>query len=129
VTGQRGYYGQKVGQYLCKSGRSTGLTCGEIMHGYYTWHGTTGWIQFGHSYQDILLFSGDSGGAVFTDDLEGPSGDMLALGIISGGNTFTTSDGKKRRCLLEDNVVCYGVHMPIDYIDDQQLLTLDVAVR
>lgn len=129
VTGSRGYADQKVGQYLCKSGRSTGLTCGEILHGYYTWNGTKGWIQSGYSFQELYAFKGDSGGPVFSDDLAGPIGDILALGILVGGNTFANPDGSRRPCLPEDNTTCYAVHMPIDYIDDQQLLTLDIATR
>jgi streptogrisin D len=125
LVGSRGYYDQVVGQPVCKSGQSTGFTCGTIMHGYYTWHGTKGWIQWGQSDQDIVGYPGDSGGAVF--DFDPNPGDIRALGIISGVNVVTLADGTKRPCLKSDTFDCYVIHMPIDYIDDQQLLTLVTA--
>ena len=126
VTGTRGYYDQTVGQVLCKSGRSTGFTCGKITHGWYTHNGAKGWIQVGDSSQDIIAYKGDSGAGVFTDSTYDYK--VKAAGILSAGNTFkiTKPDGTPgtRPCLPEDetrlNIDCYFISMPIDYVDDQQ---------
>jgi hypothetical protein len=147
VTGTYGYYSQVVGDVICKSGHSTGLTCGEITHGYYTFNGAKGWIQTGKSAQYYYNTAGDSGGAVFTSP--NANGEVLAAGILSAGNMYDPTlnpdgtsnfNGDERECasVMEGNARydsnlspglaqiqdCYMIHMPIDYIDDQQLLTV-----
>ena len=131
VTGMHGYYDQTVGQVICKSGRTTGFTCGKITHGWYTYRNAKGWIQVGDSNQDIIGFPGDSGAAVFTDSTYDYK--VKAAGILSAVNTITVTnpDGttKKRPCLPEDKTKgtvtdCYFIHMPIDYVDDHQFVRI-----
>lgn len=146
VVGTYGYYDQKVGDVICKSGHSSGLTCGKVTHGWYTYNGAKGWIETGESAQKYYAFAGDSGGAVFTSPV---NGGVKAAGIVSAATIYdptlnadgTSNDsGDERVCSaeMEGNAAydsnlypgvaqiadCRMVHMPIDYIDDHQLLTV-----
>ncbi|WP_230960752.1 S1 family peptidase, partial [Erythrobacter donghaensis] len=137
VVGTWGYYDQTVGQVMCKSGHSTGLTCGEITHGYYTWNGAKGFIETGKSAAYIYATAGDSGGAVFTQPTS--TGTVKASGIIGGATIYDPTpasypSGDEKPCLQTMEGVspynisdCKLIHMPIDYIDDQQLLTVEVG--
>lgn len=148
VVGTYGYYDQAVGNVMCKSGHSTGLTCGEITHGYYTYNGAKGWIETGNSTQFIYATWGDSGGAVFTQPTS--TGTIKAAGIITAATIYdptpdpttgavnNSGDEKPCQSTMENNSAfkstfsgtqpaitdCRMVHMPIDYVDDQQLLTV-----
>ena len=132
VTGTRGYYDQVVGQVICKSGRSSGLSCGKITHGYYTLNGAKGWIESGESAQYIYATFGDSGSGVFSAPTS--TGSVLAVGISANATVYdptpaSPSSGDERPCTSDDEAAgrisdCRLIHMPIDYIDDQQLLTV-----
>lgn len=151
VTGTYGYYSQTVGDVLCKSGHSTGLTCGEVTHGYYTYNNAKGWIETGNSTQFIYATWGDSGGAVFTSPTS--AGNIMASGIVTAatiydptldpvtGQVNNSGDEKPCQSQMENNTAyksnlsgtqpaisdCRMVHMPIDYVDDQQLITVLTA--
>lgn len=140
VRGTWGYYDQKVGQVMCKSGHSSGLTCGQITHGYYTYNGAKGWIETGLSSAYIYAVSGDSGGAVFTSP--DSAGAIKAAGIVTAATIHDPTrnaagevnfSGDEMPCLpyMEGNASysdvgadCKMIHMPIDYVDDQQLITV-----
>ncbi len=147
VTGTYGYYDQKAGDVICKTGHSTGFTCGQVTHGSYTYNGAKGWIETGLSSQFIYSTWGDSGGAVFTSP--NSKGEIKAAGVIAAAITYdptpnsdgtTNNSGDEKPCLstMENNSAystslnpgvaaitdCRMVHMPIDYVDDQQLLTI-----
>jgi hypothetical protein len=133
VVGTSGFYSQKVGDVVCKSGRTSGLTCGKITHGWATWNGVPKWIESGDSSQYIYTWEGDSGGSVFRSP--SPTGTIIAIGIVSvaakddpDGDPVTppaacTSDTEAAGA-AED---CWMIHMPIDYIDDHQLLTVETG--
>lgn len=151
VVGTYGYYDQTVGNVMCKPGHSTGLTCGEITHGYYTYNGAKGWIETGNSTQFIYATWGDSGGAVFTQPTS--TGTIKAAGIITAATIYdptpdpttgavnNSGDEKPCQSVMENNAAykstlsgtspaisdCRMVHMPIDYVDDQQLITVLTA--
>lgn len=134
VVGTSGYYDQKVGQTVCKSGRTSGLTCGKITHGWATVNGVSGWIETGESSQYIYAWGGDSGGAVFRTPTS--TGTIVALGIVSKGTVFNPdglpNTGDEQACTsdteyLGDTGDCRMIHMPIDYIDDHQLLTVETG--
>lgn len=146
VVGTYGYYDQKVGDVLCKSGHSSGLTCGKVTHGYYTYNNAKGWIETGQSSQRYYAFAGDSGGAVFTSPV---NGGIKASGIITAATYYYpnlkpdgTPDkpGTEKACssVMEGNSSydsnlypgvaqisdCRMIHMPIDYINFHQTLTV-----
>lgn len=104
VTGTLGYYGQTVGMVMCKSGRVTGITCGEITHGWYTYNGAKGWIEVGNTQQADLSDGGDSGGPWFV--YPGTATNITAVGIHTAGTASCTGP------------TCKAVYMPIDYVDD-----------
>ncbi len=134
VVGTSGYHDQNVGQTVCKSGRTSGLTCGKITHGWATHNGVTGWIETGESSQYLYAFRGDSGGAVFRTPTS--TGTIVALGIVSAGSIENPDgipdNGDEGPCTADTETLgytgdCRMIHMPIDYIDDHQLLTVETG--
>jgi hypothetical protein len=137
VTGTKGYYDQKVGDVVCKSGRSTGFTCGKITHGFFTYRNAKGWIESGESSQYIYGTFGDSGAGVFT--APNTSGDTSAIGILSAvtyydPTPFDPNNGDDEPCTSATETDptsgitdCKIIHMPIDYVDDHQLVTVVTA--
>jgi hypothetical protein len=125
LVGHVGFYSQYNGDPVCKSGRSTGFTCGIIVDDNATWNGGVGLIRWGHSDQDIAGYPGDSGGSAFQIDPN--PGDVNALGIIVGGTTIKNPDGTIKRPCLKSDGNCTVVHMPIDYIFNNHAFTLNIA--
>jgi streptogrisin D len=146
VVGTYGYYDQKVGDVLCKTGHSSGLTCGKVTHGWYTYNNAKGWVETGQSSQRYYAFAGDSGGAVFTSPV---NGGVKAAGIVTAATYYYPNlkpdgspdqPGTEKACssVMEGNAAydsnlypgvaqipdCRMVHMPIDYINFHQTLTV-----
>jgi streptogrisin D len=97
------FLNQKAGMVVCKSGHTTGITCGEIVNGNYTWDGVAGWIEVSRTQQADISEPGDSGAPWFL--YPGTSTTITGVGIhTAGGGTGYSST---------------AVYMPIDYIDDQ----------
>lgn len=96
------FLNQKAGMIVCKSGHSTGITCGEIVNGNKTWDGVAGWIEVSRTQQADISAPGDSGGPWFY--YPGSSSTITGVGIhTAGGGTGYSST---------------AIYMPIDYIDD-----------
>lgn len=110
VVGTIGYMSQTVGMVLCKSGRVTGLSCGDITHGWYTYNGAKGWILIQNSTEPQIADAGDSGSAIFRP----PSS---TGNVIAAGSATAADHG----CI---GAACRLVSMPIDYIDDEIPITL-----
>lgn len=70
-----------VGEQVCKSGQTTGLTCGTVQALNQTVHYADGTTVSGLIQTDVYCDHGDSGGPLF----DGSTG----LGTVSGGNTST----------------------------------------
>ncbi|HEU0135476.1 MAG TPA: trypsin-like serine protease, partial [Allosphingosinicella sp.] len=103
LTGISTFLNQKAGMVVCKSGHTTGLTCGEITNGNATHDGVTGWIEASKSKQALFADQGDSGGPVFY--YPGTSTTITGVGITTASN-------------LASGVAGTMIYMPIDYIDD-----------
>jgi hypothetical protein len=102
MTAITGFMNQKVGMVVCKSGHTTGITCGEIVNGNKTWDGVAGWIEVSKTKQRDISDFGDSGGPWFL--YPGTSTTITGVGIhAAGGGIGSTST---------------AIYMPIDYIDD-----------
>lgn len=96
------FMNQKAGMIVCKSGHTTGITCGEITNGNATHDNVTGWIQVSRTQQADISEPGDSGGPWFL--YPGSSSTITGVGIHTAGiGTGSTST---------------AIYMPIDYIDD-----------
>lgn len=103
MTGITTFLNQKAGMVVCKSGHTTGITCGEITNGNLTRDGATGWIEVSKSRQRLISDGGDSGGPWFL--YPGTSSTITGVGIHSAGNGVAGLTGT-------------ATYMPIDYIDD-----------
>lgn len=104
VTKTLSFMNQKKGMIVCKSGETTGITCGEISNGNYEYNGTKGWIEVKNSKQPNVSAGGDSGGPWFL--YPGKSTTITAVGVHSAGDKPSA------------NVEDFAIYMPIDYIDD-----------
>jgi hypothetical protein len=91
-------------------------------------------IETGQSSQYIYVWEGDSGGAVFRTPTS--TGTIIALGIAVAAEKYDPNgipgDYDDQACTsdtesLGDTGDCWMIHMPIDYIDDHQLLTVETA--
>lgn len=103
MTAITGFLNQKAGMIVCKSGHTTGITCGEIINGNATHDGVAGWIEVSKTQQADISEPGDSGGPWFL--YPGTSSTITGVGIhTAGAGTGSTS---------------IAIYMPIDYIDDQ----------
>jgi hypothetical protein len=96
------FMNQKAGMIVCKSGHTTGITCGEITNGNASRDGVAGWIEVSKSQQGDISDGGDSGGPWFL--YPGASTNVVGLGVHTAG-IGTGSTG-------------IAQYMPIDYIDD-----------
>jgi hypothetical protein len=105
VVGWVGWNNQWNGDIVCKSGHTTGITCGEIIdesHDY-RGYGDFNWIRVAHTKQFDLSQGGDSGGAWFF--YPGASRDIHATGIHTAGNN-------------PKNPYDFAVYMPVDRLFD-----------
>ena len=96
------FLNQKAGMIVCKSGHTTGITCGEIVNGNATRDGVSGWIQVSKTQQADISAGGDSGGPWFL--YPGTSSTITGVGIHTAGDGTGFSS--------------IAIYMPIDYIDD-----------
>lgn len=98
------FLNQKVGMVVCKSGATTGITCGKISNGNAIRNGAAGWITVTHTLQSDISEPGDSGGPWFL--YPGTSTIISGVGIHTAGAGTGTGTGS------------ISQYMPIDYIDD-----------
>lgn len=77
-----------VGTSVCKTGRTTGLTCGTVLAKNATWHYHQG-VVYGIIETDLCVGSGDSGSALLsTRTGYGSRSRHGAFGILSGDNSI-----------------------------------------
>jgi hypothetical protein len=98
------FLNQKAGMVVCKSGHTTGITCGEITNGNATHDGVAGWIEVSKTQQADISEPGDSGGPWFL--YPGTSSTITGVGIHTAGAGTGTGTAS------------VAIYMPIDYIDD-----------
>jgi hypothetical protein len=103
LTAITGYYNQKQGMVVCKSGGNTGITCGTISNGALTYDGALGWIEVSGTNQAVISVGGDSGSGWYL--YPGTSSSVTGVGLHTAGNAVPGASG-------------IAVYMPIDYIDD-----------
>lgn len=103
LTGITSFNNQKAGMIVCKSGETTGITCGQITNGNAYRDGSYGWIEVSKTSQRLISDGGDSGGPWFL--YPGTGSTITGVGIHSAGNAVLGPTG-------------IAIYMPIDYIDD-----------
>lgn len=104
LTAITGYYNQKKGMVVCKSGGNTGITCGTISNGALTYDGALGWIEVNGTNQAVISVGGDSGSGWYL--YPGTASSVTGVGVHTAGNAVPGPSG-------------IAVYMPVDYIDDQ----------
>ena len=122
LTSIKSFNNQTAGMVMCKSGQTTGITCGKITDGNASFrdNGTgcttgtasTGFIKVSQSQQADLSAGGDSGGPWFM--YPGSSSDIVGVGIHTAGGCKPGVSP----CQSDTGPTAYSLYMPIDYIDD-----------
>ncbi len=99
-----------VGQYLCKSGNVTGVTCGTVVALDVTVTYHTGEVVSGLIETTACASGGDSGSPLFRDP-----GDrrLIGMGILSGGNGLPCGDPAVRSYYnpLTEIMAAYGLSL------------------
>lgn len=123
LTGTRSVANSYGGMVVCKSGQTTGITCGEITSTNTTFReinsscpsGTAsgGYIRVSKSNQTDLSAGGDSGGPWFV--YPGTSQNILGTGLHTAGGCVYDSAGK---CQSDTGPTAYSIYMPIERIND-----------
>ena len=94
-----------VGATVCKSGRTTGYTCGRITALNQTVVYKGGLVLHGLARHDACVEPGDSGGANI-------SAGAFALGVTSGSNTYETG-ALKGKCLAKGGNANISYYQPL----------------
>ncbi|GIH03522.1 serine protease [Rhizocola hellebori] len=99
-----------IGQYLCKSGNVTGVTCGTVVALDVTVTFHTGEVVNGLIETTACASGGDSGGPLFRDP-----GDrrLIAMGVLSGGNALPCGNPSVRSYYnpLTEIMAAYGLSL------------------
>lgn len=103
VTGTVPWSQQYAGLVMCKSGYTTGITCGTITNGNRYYQGSYGWIEVSKTKQTVISLGGDSGGPWFM--YPGTSTNITAAGVHTAGDSVYGTSG-------------IAIYMPIDYVND-----------
>lgn len=91
LTGVASFLNQKAGMVVCKSGQTTGITCGEITNGNAYRDGVYGWIEVSKTKQAVISEGGDSGGPWFL--YPGTSTTITGVGIHTAGDAIAGPTG------------------------------------
>lgn len=132
--------GHPNGAVRCKSGRTTGITCGIIVNSsYYGGYNddnilVDGMVQVGGSDQRVISDGGDSGGAVFdAPRYDSASGyhQVQAAGILHGSNKKAVNPvfSERGECPCDNQTSdtdCWFVYMPLDRVNDFAPMTINV---
>lgn len=103
------------GQYLCKNGGTTGLTCGTVVDVNWSGDGKTNLVKVSRSAQPYIAEGGDSGGPVFAWSAD--SSMVHPIGITI--STARYADGTACRNTstnAANNTTCYMIFMPLTTI-------------
>lgn len=92
LTGVASFLNQKTGMVVCKSGHTTGITCGEITNGNAYRDGVYGWIEVSKTQQTLISDGGDSGGPWFLYP-PGTSTTITGTGIHTAGDSVPGPTG------------------------------------
>lgn len=113
------------GQYVCKNGATTGLTCGFVVDTAWSGNGFYGLVKVSQSVQPYIAETGDSGGPVFmwtsSNSQVRPMGIMKSSARINGQpcrNTSTTPS---------QNNTCFFTFMPLRIIRGDQPFTVNTV--
>lgn len=132
--------GHPVGAVRCKSGRTSGTTCGLITNSsYYGAYNTDnvlidGMVEVSQSNQPVIAAAGDSGGPIFDEPRWNSTYsryEAKAAGIMHAANlkqinpVFPTA-GKRPCDSRYDQDPCAFVYMPLDRVNDYGPVTISV---
>lgn len=131
--------GHPIGSVRCKSGATTGTTCGTITNSsqYFINDDDVimdGVVQVGNSDFDVIADGGDSGGPIFTEPQWNSAYqryEIRAAGIMHGATLYNVNpvfqNSGKRPCDNRyDSADCRFSYMPIDRVNDFAPVTIGI---
>lgn len=124
-----------IGQYICKSGASTALTCGYVTTLNYTDNKYSNLVRISKSVQPYIGAGGDSGAPVFTWRPDGsmvyPNGIAIGASIIETvdqyGNVISSRDCKNTSSTASNNNTCHVVFLPLTTIRGYAPFTINTV--
>lgn len=132
--------GHPVGAVRCKTGRTSGTTCGLITNSsYYGAYNTDnilidGMVEVGQSSQQVIAAEGDSGGPIFDEPrwnatysrYEAKAAGIMHATNLKLVNPAFPSEGKRPCDNRYDSGGCVFVYMPLDRVNDYGPVTINV---
>jgi hypothetical protein len=104
-----------VGQYICKQGQKTQLTCGTVVDTNWSDSSNSGNAKVSKSAQGNIAFSGDSGGPVFLWTTS--TTQVRPIGIVKSANVVSSTVAcKNTSTVAANNTLCYFTVMPLKKI-------------
>ncbi|MEE4211667.1 MAG: S1 family peptidase [Parvularcula sp.] len=114
------------GQYLCKSGGTTGLTCGIVVDRNYSDSEVKNLVKVSKSSQPYIAAGGDSGGPVFTWSADGSM--VHPIGIMQGGSEYGSGAAcRNSSSTAANNSQCYFTVMPLTTIRGYSPFTINTT--
>ena len=114
------------GQYVCKNGGTTGLTCGMIVDKNFSDSNNKNLVKVSQSAQPYIAEGGDSGGPVFAWSADGSM--VHPIGIMKA--TARNTDGTACRntsSTAYSNTTCFFVFMPLTTIRGYAPFTINTT--
>jgi hypothetical protein len=107
------------GQYVCKQGGTTWLTCGFVVDKNWSGDGYSNVAKVSQSAQPYIALGGDSGGPTFAWSTDQSL--VHPLGITIGSAYYTNPDKTRSPCknasaTASANTTCYFVYLPLTVI-------------
>jgi hypothetical protein len=102
------------GQFVCKSGYRTRLTCGTVVDTNYSDSSNSGNVKVSKSAQGNIGNHGDSGGPVFV--WTNANSQVRPLGIFKGTNATGDVPCKNTSTVAANNTACFFTVMPLKKI-------------
>jgi hypothetical protein len=112
-----------VGQYVCKQGFKTRLTCGTVIDTNWSDSGGSGVVKVSKSAQGNIADSGDSGGPVFMWTTS--NSQVRPVGIMKGANVAGSVPCKNTSTVVANNTSCYFTVMPLKKISGRSPFTVN----
>jgi hypothetical protein len=114
-----------AGQYICKNGGTTGITCGVVVATNWSGDGYRNVVKVSSSAQPYIAAGGDSGGPVFTWSADGsmahPVGIVIGAAFLNGSPCLNTTTDPGR------NTTCYFVFLPLSLIRGHDPFTVNTV--
>ncbi len=113
------------GQYVCKNGGTTGLTCGFVIDRAWSGNGFYGLVKVSQSVQPYIAETGDSGGPVFI--WTSSNSQVRPMGIMKTSARINGQPCRNASTTASQNNTCFFTFMPLRAIRGDQPFTVNTV--